>query len=84
MVNKAAKKLGINLGVALQPNRKAAKFTKQKAEKVLREEEEEMPVVAVQAKVFTMEIVKKKEENKYFQKANPPPCRLPLKLLLNS
>jgi uncharacterized protein (UPF0128 family) len=27
---------------------------------VLREEEEEMPVVAVQAKVFTMEIVKKK------------------------
>jgi hypothetical protein len=33
---------------------------------VLREEEEEMPVVAVQAKVFTMEIVKKKEENKYF------------------
>ena len=68
MVNKAAKKLGINLGVALQPNRKAAKFTNQKAEKVLREEEEEMPVVAVQAKVFTMEIVKKKKKTSMFRR----------------
>ena len=32
------------------------------AEKALREEEEERPAVAVQAKVFTMEIVKMKRK----------------------
>jgi hypothetical protein len=35
---------------------------------VLREEEEEMPVVAVQAKVFTMEIVKKKKKTSMFRR----------------
>ena len=32
------------------------------AEKALREEEEERPAVAIQAKVFTMEIIKKKRK----------------------
>ena len=60
--NKTAKKLRINIGVGQQPNRKAAKFTAEMAEKALREEEEERPAVAVQAKVFTMEIIKKKRK----------------------
>ena len=60
--NKTAKKLRINFGVGQQPNRKAAKFTAEMAEKALREEEEERPAVAVQTKVFTMEIVKMKRK----------------------
>ena len=32
------------------------------------EEEEEMPVVSVQAKVFTMEIVKKKKKTSMFRR----------------
>ena len=35
---------------------------------MLREEEEEMPVVAVQAKVFTMEIVKIKKKTRLFRR----------------
>ena len=60
--NKTAKKLQINIGVGQQPNRKAAKFTAEMAEKALREEEEERPAVAVHANVFTMEIIKKKRK----------------------
>jgi hypothetical protein len=37
---------------------------------VIREEEEEMPVVAVQAKVFTMEIVNKKKKASMFRGAS--------------
>ena len=63
-------------------NRKAAKFTAEMAEKALREEEEERPAVAVQTKVFTMEIVKMKRKEDFLLLKNLLLLRVDIALIL--